>query len=77
MNIDISRYYLHYLHYLHRPRALYSGIVPGLQRQMAFSAIRIGGYEQVKEQYMAALGVTSGPALLGVRVLAGLTTGDL
>ena len=57
--------------------ALYSGIVPGLQRQMAFSAIRIGGYEQVKEQYMAALGVTSGPALLGVRVMAGLTTGDL
>ena len=51
--------------------------MPGLQRQMAFSAIRIGGYEQVKEQYMAALGVTSGPALLGVRVMAGLTTGDL
>ena len=27
--------------------ALYSGIVPGLQRQMAFSAIRIGAYERV------------------------------
>ena len=28
-------------------RALYSGLVPGLQRQMAFSAIRIGAYERV------------------------------
>ena len=34
------------------PRALYSGIVPGLQRQMAFSAIRIGGYETAKQFYM-------------------------
>ena len=30
-------------------RALYSGIVPGLQRQMAFSAIRIGAYERVSD----------------------------
>ena len=28
--------------------ALYRGLVPGLQRQMAFSAIRIGLYENFK-----------------------------
>jgi len=33
------------------PKALYNGIVPGLQRQMAFSAIRIGAYESVKNFY--------------------------
>ena len=32
--------------------ALYSGIVPGLQRQMAFSAIRIGAYERVSGHWM-------------------------
>ena len=57
-------------------RALYSGIVPGLQRQMAFSAIRIGAYEQVKETYQELTGVTGGLGLLGVRIAAGVTTGD-
>ena len=37
--------------------ALYSGLVPGLQRQMAFSAIRIGLYDTVKVRYMEVLGV--------------------
>ena len=55
--------------------ALYSGIVPGLQRQMAFSAIRIGAYERVKEMYQEWTGVTSGLGLLGVRIAAGVTTG--
>merc|ERR1719507_1814515 len=40
--------------------ALYSGIVPGLQRQMAFSAIRIGAYEPVKRVYVDNSGQTSG-----------------
>jgi len=57
--------------------ALYSGIVPGLQRQMAFSAIRIGAYERVKEVYSEALGVTSGLGLMMVRIAAGMTTGTL
>jgi len=35
------------------PRALYSGLVPGLQRQMAFSAIRIGAYDVVKVRMQA------------------------
>jgi hypothetical protein len=32
-------------------RALYNGLAAGLQRQMAFSAIRIGAYETVKKTY--------------------------
>jgi len=58
-------------------KALYSGIVPGLQRQMAFSAIRIGAYENVKESYMEMTGVTGGLGLMGVRICAGVTTGTL
>jgi len=59
------------------PRALYSGLVPGLQRQMAFSAIRIGAYESVKTKYMEMMGVTEGLQLMGVRIAAGITTGTL
>ena len=59
--------------------ALYSGIVPGLQRQMAFSAIRIGMYEDVKQWYMVTLGVTNphGVEMLGVRTLAGVSTATM
>ena len=56
--------------------ALYSGIVPGLQRQMAFSAIRIGAYEHVREYYKELTGVTGGLGLMAVRIGAGVTTGD-
>lgn len=59
------------------PTALYSGIVPGLQRQMAFSAIRIGAYESVKNKYMELSGVTGGLEMMGVRIAAGVTTGTL
>ena len=59
------------------PAALYSGIVPGLQRQMAFSAIRIGAYDAVKNKYMEVLGVSGGLQLMGVRIAAGVTTGTL
>ena len=59
--------------------ALYSGLVPGLQRQMAFSAIRIGLYDTVKVRYMEVLGVrdTDMVEMLGVRVMAGVSTGVL
>lgn len=57
--------------------ALYSGIVPGLQRQMAFSAIRIGAYEPVKQEYVERSGQTSGLGLMGCRIAAGITTGTL
>jgi hypothetical protein len=33
-------------------RALYSGLSAGLQRQMAFGAIRIGLYDTVKQGYI-------------------------
>ncbi|XP_023324437.1 mitochondrial uncoupling protein 2 isoform X1 [Eurytemora carolleeae] len=59
------------------PSALYSGIVPGLQRQMAFSAIRIGGYESVKQKYQEISGAKDGFNLMGVRIAAGVTTGTL
>ena len=57
--------------------ALYSGLVPGLQRQMAFSAIRIGLYDTVKVRYMEVLGVREDDMveMLGVRVMAGVSTG--
>jgi len=59
------------------PKSLYSGIVPGLQRQMAFSAIRIGAYESVKETYQELTGATGGLSLLAVRIAAGVSTGTL
>ena len=40
-------------------RALYNGIVPGMQRQMAFSAIRLGAYERVKQFYQELTGCKS------------------
>ena len=58
-------------------RALYNGIVPGLQRQMAFSAIRIGAYEPVKQKYIQLSGAESSLSLLGVRIAAGVTTGTI
>lgn len=57
--------------------ALYSGLVPGLQRQMAFSAIRIGAYDSVKKFYQEATGINTGAGLMAVRVAAGVTTGTL
>jgi len=59
------------------PKALYNGIVPGLQRQMAFSAIRIGAYEPVKQKYIQMSGAESTLGLLAVRIAAGVTTGTI
>ena len=58
-------------------RALYNGIIPGLQRQMAFSAIRIGAYETVKQKYIQISGAEGTLTLLGVRIAAGVTTGTI
>lgn len=57
--------------------ALYNGLVPGLQRQMVFSAIRIGAYDHAKLAYQDLMGASDGPGALGAKVLAGLTTGSL
>ena len=56
--------------------ALYSGIVPGLQRQMAFSAIRIGAYERVKEIYLAGNLISTIPANFSSPSLSILTASE-
>jgi len=58
-------------------RSLYNGLVPGLQRQMAFSAVRIGAYETVRDFYQQATGISQGIGLMFVRICAGVTTGTL
>ncbi|XP_046901617.1 mitochondrial brown fat uncoupling protein 1 [Hypomesus transpacificus] len=54
-------------------RAPYNGLVAGLQRQMCFASIRIGFYDNVKNFYTGG----KDNAGVGVRILAGCTTGAL
>jgi len=44
---------------------------------MAFSAIRIGAYEPVKQKYIKMSGAENSLSLLGVRIAAGVTTGTI
>jgi len=44
---------------------------------MAFSAIRIGAYETVKNKYIGMSGAQTPLELLGVRIAAGVTTGTI
>ncbi|XP_020773413.1 mitochondrial brown fat uncoupling protein 1 [Boleophthalmus pectinirostris] len=55
------------------PRALYNGLVAGLQRQLCFASVRIGLYDNVKDFYT---GGKENPGVL-VRILAGCTTGAM
>ncbi|XP_068614167.1 dicarboxylate carrier UCP2-like [Brachionichthys hirsutus] len=55
------------------PRALYNGLVAGLQRQLCFASVRIGLYDNVKNFYT---GSKDNPSIL-VRILAGCTTGAM
>jgi len=57
------------------PRALYSGLAPGLQRQMCFASVRIGLYDAVKQKYTNLLQVDPNQKNIHVRILAGITTG--
>ncbi|RZF40586.1 hypothetical protein LSTR_LSTR007469 [Laodelphax striatellus] len=41
------------------PRALYKGLVPGLQRQMCFASVKFGLYDSVKDFYLGLLHGTS------------------
>jgi len=60
------------------PRALYNGLVPGLQRQLCFASVRIGLYDSVKDIYAGKLqGSGSNGTSIGVRLLAGSTTGAM
>lgn len=59
---------------------LYRGLIPGLQRQLAFSTIKLGCYDDVKDMYSSLIfsednRPTKTPVF--VRVLAGSTTGIL
>lgn len=56
-------------------QALYSGLAPGLQRQMCFASVRIGLYDTVKQGYSDLLNVESKNQNIGLRILAGITTG--
>lgn len=38
------------------PKKLFSGLVPGLHRQMCFASIRIGLYDEMKAYYQNLLG---------------------
>ncbi|XP_041653601.1 mitochondrial uncoupling protein 2-like [Cheilinus undulatus] len=55
------------------PRSLYSGLVAGLHRQMAFASVRIGLYDTMKQFYTRG----SDNAGIGTRLLAGCTTGAM
>ncbi|XP_037120921.1 mitochondrial brown fat uncoupling protein 1 [Syngnathus acus] len=55
------------------PRALYNGLVAGLQRQVCFASVRIGLYDNVRDFYT---GGTPNASVL-MRILAGCTTGAM
>lgn len=59
-------------------KKLFSGLVPGLHRQMCFASIRIGFYDDMKLSYQSLLGsdMDSSPNIF-IRILSGLTTGAL
>lgn len=58
-------------------RTLYNGLSAGLQRQMCFSAIRLGLYDTVKEFYGGIFKENEAGLQILTRISAGLTTGGL
>ncbi|XP_048733001.1 dicarboxylate carrier SLC25A8-like isoform X2 [Ostrea edulis] len=61
-------------------RGLYRGLVPGLQRQLCFSTIKLGCYDDVKIMYTNFLfkkGDKPNSTPVSIRILAGVTTGML
>merc|ERR1719322_1989577 len=54
--------------------SLYGGISAGLQRQLAFCAVRIGFYDNVKAFYMDLFPSKSEGKQIPLRILAGTTT---
>ncbi|XP_054719510.1 dicarboxylate carrier SLC25A8-like [Uloborus diversus] len=59
------------------PKSLYNGLCAGLQRQMCFASVRIGLYDSVKNQYSALASGSVSPGHVGIRILAGVTTGGM
>lgn len=60
-------------------RSLYGGLSAGLQRQMCFASVRLGLYDSVKSLYAGIIDGNnrSGSMNIGIRVMAGITTGAL
>ncbi|OWF50193.1 mitochondrial uncoupling protein 3-like [Mizuhopecten yessoensis] len=59
-------------------RRLYSGLVPGLHRQMCFSSIRLGGYDEVKKQYKGLIyNDINKKDNLFIRISSAITTGSV
>ncbi|XP_060079488.1 putative mitochondrial transporter UCP3 isoform X2 [Ylistrum balloti] len=59
-------------------RRLYKGLVPGLQRQMCFSSIRIGSYDEVKKQYKILIySDTHKKDNFFIRIASAITTGTV
>lgn len=60
-------------------RGLYKGLIPGLQRQMCFSSIRLGLYDEFKTFYydLFCKNKKSKDMPISIRMLAGITTGSL
>jgi len=62
------------------PRACYKGLIPALHRQIVFCSVRVGLYDVIKTELMAAVygrdnkkaGVT-----IPLRILSGITTGTI
>ncbi|GBM96002.1 Mitochondrial uncoupling protein 2 [Araneus ventricosus] len=59
------------------PKSLYNGLCAGLQRQMCFASVRIGLYDSVKNQYSALVNDSIPASHVGIRILAGITTGGM
>ncbi|XP_015924992.1 dicarboxylate carrier UCP2 [Parasteatoda tepidariorum] len=59
------------------PKSLYNGLCAGLQRQMCFASVRIGLYDSVKNQYSALASGNVPAGHVGIRILAGITTGGM
>ncbi|XP_014778404.1 mitochondrial uncoupling protein 2 [Octopus bimaculoides] len=59
-------------------RALYNGIIPGLQRQMCFASIRIGSYDSFKDFYSRLYGNNpqKQPSFIA-KMSAGVTSGAI
>jgi len=56
---------------------LFSGLIPGIARQLVYGSIRIGMYDHVRNYFHFTLegGRDTGQSSFGVKILAGLLTG--
>ena len=61
----------------HGVSALWSGLVPGCQRQILFGGIRMGAYDIIKANVSSALGEREGSSSLAVKLLSGVLSGSL